>query len=157
MALTEEAVIVLFLDGVPTRDLAKEAGLSQRRIQQIVASQREPAAASPSDELLDAMIIEQRWQLGHTYGVPMMEGALRAAHPGYTFPRQSISDALERLYPEEFEARRHWATLKLQRGVYYAASTFTSLHLDYDGKFQEYGLYVGALLLPASWRSGDSS
>ena len=76
----------------------------------------------------------------------MMEGALRATYPGYAFPRRKISETLERLYPEEFEARRNWATLKLERGLYYAERTFTSLHLDFDGKFQEYGLYVGAPL-----------
>ena len=106
--------------GATTTAIALHAGVSKRRIQQLTRHLRPAPLPAPDDATLDAMIAEQRKRLGPNYGFIMMQGALRAANPGFTYAVRRINDALQRMYPEEHNARKSWAQLKLERGHYHA-------------------------------------
>jgi hypothetical protein len=135
-----------FVQGATTQEIAAHVGLTPRRVQQLVSDLRVVDDVRPSDDILDWMVLEQRRQLGENYGTLMMQGALRAAYPGFAFARERVADSMARQFPLEVLQRRHWATLKLARSFYYAPYTFYSLHLDFDGKFQEYGLQIAPLI-----------
>lgn len=140
----------LFLAGMTVAAIAADVGVSKRRVQQAVQNVRTDhpgqAMPTPDDATLDAMVMQQRMQLGPNYGRGMMAGALRAAHPGYAFGEHRVNETLARLFPDEHEARKSWAQMKLERGHYHAPYFGYSVHLDLDCKLQEYGLYIGAIV-----------
>ena len=83
-----------FVAGATTTAIALHAGVSKRRIQQLTRHLRPAPLPAPDDATLDAMIAEQRKRLGPNYGFIMMQGALRAANPGFTYAVRRINDAL---------------------------------------------------------------
>ena len=103
-----EAVQLLFVSGFSTQQIAAEAGVTRRRVQQIVADLQPRAnEVTPTESELDAMVTKLRWQLGEYYGTCMMEGALRAEYPGYCFHRRRVRDSLSRLFPAEMIQRKY--------------------------------------------------
>ena len=104
----DQLIRMLFVAGMATSALAADAGVSQRRVRQLVADLR-PAARErePTDDELDAMIMRQRWELGQYWGIAMMEGALHGAYPGIHCSRRRVQEALERLFPHEMEQRKY--------------------------------------------------
>ena len=145
--ITAAAAIALFVAGAGTASIASVTGVGQRRIQQLVAGvQTAQQLPVPSEALFAAMVMTAVAQHGHNYGTIMLQGALRAAYPVYSFPRRKIAALLQTLYPNAWAARRSWAHRKLERGHYHAPWPFYSVHLDLDCKLQEYGLFVGAMI-----------
>ena len=141
-----DVVRALFAAGNSVPSIASKAGVGERRIRQVVCDLRPGPLPVPDDAELDTMIVEQRKQLGANYGIVMMEGALHFGYPGLQCSRRRIAAALQRLYPAEFKARVDWAVLRLERAHYDGHHFMHSVHLDFDGKFQEYGLHVGSMV-----------
>ena len=82
-----DAVRRLFVAGMAVSAIAQQAGVGERRVQQLVADLRPAAhALEPEDPELEVMMHIMRRQLGPNYGTAMMEGALRAAYPARTEP-----------------------------------------------------------------------
>jgi hypothetical protein len=102
----ELLILEAFTDGVPTAEIAERTGLSQRRVQQIVAPLRDPALPVPDDDRLDELVTKAVLEHGPNYGVPMIEGALTAAHPEFSFSRRRLQRSLEKLFPTDYESRR---------------------------------------------------
>ena len=141
-----DSVRALFIAGMCTAAIAATHGVGQRRVQQLVADLRPEPLAEPDDDELEALIILQRWRLGASYGTQMMEGALYEAYPLLHCSRRRILKMLRELYPLEFKAREDWARQRLERAHYEGHHWMYSVHLDFDGKLQEYGLYVGSMV-----------
>ena len=141
-----DSVRALFIAGMCTAAIAATHGVGQRRVQQLVADLRPEPLAEPDDEELSALIIHQQRRLGSSYGTQMMEGALYEAYPLLHCSRRRILNMLRVLYPLEFKAREDWARQRLERAHYEGHHWMYSVHLDFDGKLQEYGLYVGSMV-----------
>jgi hypothetical protein len=141
-----DSVRALFIAGMCTAAIAETHGVGQRRVQQLVADLRPEPLAEPDDEELSALIIHQQRRLGSSYGTQMMEGALYEAYPLLHCSRRRILNMLRVLYPLEFKAREDWARQRLERAHYEGHHWMYSVHLDFDGKLQEYGLYVGSMV-----------
>ena len=142
----KKAVVELVPDGVGTAAIAQEFGCSQRRVQQIVKAVGLARLVEPVHPHLDDVVCEEACRHGDNYGVAMLLGALRAHHPGWSFPRRRVLAALKANRPEALAARRHWAHRRIGRGVYVAHHFAYSWHMDLACKLQEYGIYVGALI-----------
>jgi hypothetical protein len=142
----KKAVVELVPDGVGTAAIAQEFGCSQRRVQQIVKAVGLARLVEPVHPHLDDVVCEEACRHGDNYGVAMLLGALRAHHPGWSFPRRRVLAALKADRPEALAARRHWAHRRIGRGVYVAHHFAYSWHMDLACKLQEYGIYVGALI-----------
>ena len=142
----KKAVVELVPVGVGTAAIAQEFGCSQRRVQQIVKAVGLARLVEPVHPHLDDVVCEEACRHGDNYGVAMLLGALRAHHPGWSFPRRRVLAALKADRPEALAARRHWAHRRIGRGVYVAHHFAYSWHMDLACKLQEYGIYVGALI-----------
>ena len=107
--LTPDGVMMLFAAGLSTRQIADdprcEYGL--RRVQQLVAPLRPEPPPVPDAVSMDELVANARAGHGPNYGTPMLLGALRSAYPGWAFPEREVEDSLRRLFPQEFELRRH--------------------------------------------------
>ena len=71
----ELLILEAFTDGVPTAEIAERTGLSQRRVQQIVAPLRDPALPVPvcptaDDDRLDELVTKAVLEHGPNYGEP---------------------------------------------------------------------------------------
>ena len=138
----------LFDAAISTQEIATAVGLSQRRVQQIVAEGglRPAAKPVPSRRELHRILKLEVARHGGNYGWGMLRGALAAHHPGYSFPRRRVLVALRKLFPVDAAKRDEWTAQRLERGKYHAPHVHYSWHLDYACKMQDYGVYVGALL-----------
>ena len=142
--------VALHADGWSTAHIASELGVSQRRVQQLVAAAGSYHGRAPKHPDFESVVMYEAERHGPNYGYKMLLGALHAHHPGWSWPRRAVYDVLHRKDPEAFEARRHWALRRIGRGVYYAPYFMFSVHLDLACKLQQYGIYVAAMLDGAS-------
>jgi hypothetical protein len=83
-----------------------------------------------------------------------LSGSVLAAHPTSFIPRaRATADCphtarSSRLAPETrpVSRRRYWTRRRIMRGHYSAPHFMYSVHLDLNGKLQEYGLFIGAVV-----------
>ena len=144
--VSPDAVVEAYRDGVSAKEIADILSVTLRRVQQILAAEGALPQRLPTHPRLADLIRYEAMRHGPNYGFRMLTGALRARHPGYTFPQRAVVAALRAAAPRAFRDRRSWATKKLDRGVYRADHFMYSVHLDLACKLQEYGLYVAALI-----------
>lgn len=142
------AVPQLFNRGLEVKQIAPMVGLCERRVRQIVAEAglRPPPKPIPTPAELDRIILSEAARHGGNYGFGVLNGALRAYHRQYRFPRRRVLEALQRLLPRDAARRNEWTAQRLERGRYYAPHFCYSWHLDYACKMQNYDLYIGCII-----------
>jgi hypothetical protein len=138
--------IALHDAGMSTAHIAGNLGITQRRVQQMVAVVGGFAARLPQHPDFADVVAFEVDRHGPNYGYKMLLGALRAHHPGWAWARRQVYDVLHQLNPAAYEARRHWAQRRIGRGVYHAPHFHYSCHIDLACKLQQYGIYFGAML-----------
>ena len=140
------SVVESFLECGSTKAVALDFHCTQRRVQQIVQDAGITETKPDVHPDLEAVVLHEVRRHGANYGVKMLLGALRAHHPGWSFPRRAVLAVLQAADPGAARARVDWAHRRLERGVYRADHFMYSVHLDLACKLQDYGLYVGALI-----------
>ena len=136
------AVIHLYQSGVTgSSDIAQRVQCTDRWVRQVIA---DAGLRLPVHPQLGAVVAREARRLGTNYGVIMMQGVLRAAHPGYAFPRAAVRDALRMANPAASAMRRNWARQRLARGHYHAPHYMYSVHIDFACKMQLYGIFIAA-------------
>lgn len=138
------AVVTLFAAGVTTAAIAAAEGCTVRRVQQIVAEAGMQPPALPLHPQFEAVVQYEMLRHGPNYGFNMLLGALLSHWPSWRWPRERVVAEMRRVDPVAYEARRQWATRRIQRGVYFAPHFFYSLHIDLACKIQEYHVYCAA-------------
>ena len=76
--------VALHADGWSTARIACELGVSQRRVQQLVAAAGGSAIREPKHPDFESVVNYEAERHGPNYGYKMLLGALRAHHPGWS-------------------------------------------------------------------------
>ena len=111
-------VVYAWLHGWSTALIATSSGVTQRRVQGILASAGVTTTVRlPVHPHLRALVHHETSRHGANYGLQMLLGALRSWYPGFSFPRRVVQAALYAANPAAHEARRWWAHRRIVRGI----------------------------------------